>query len=75
MWRLKGLLSKDCPNSNNSIHKSINSNVSNAEKDTLVNRARKAISTSYISPKTIWVPKTVLINLDGPNKTWVPKGN
>jgi hypothetical protein len=30
------------------------------------------ISSSCNSPRTIWVPKYLLIKLEGPNKAWVP---
>jgi hypothetical protein len=35
--------------------------------------APKVISSPHGSIKTIWVPKFLLTNLEGPNKTWVSK--
>jgi hypothetical protein len=31
------------------------------------------LSSSYDSPRAILVPKHLLTNHEGPNKTWVPK--
>ena len=37
----------------------------------------KFIGTPIVSPKkkVIWVPKTLVTNLQGPNQVWVPKKN
>jgi hypothetical protein len=35
--------------------------------------ARKLGSKCKIDKTCIWVPKTIMINLVGPNKSWVPK--
>jgi hypothetical protein len=37
------------------------------------NDTSKVISSPYGKIKIIWVPKSLLTNLEGPNKTWVPK--
>ena len=33
----------------------------------------KVVSSSQTSAKAIWVPKHLLTNSKGPNKSWVPK--
>jgi hypothetical protein len=69
--RLKGHLSQDCPNGNKYEFKvvisasNVNGN-SNGLYDT-----RKVISSSSV--RAIWVPKSLLTNLKGPNEIWVPK--
>jgi hypothetical protein len=37
----------------------------------------KFIGTPIVSPKkkTIWVPKNLVTNLQGPKQVWVPKKN
>jgi hypothetical protein len=35
--------------------------------------ARKLESKCKIDKTCIWVPKTILTNLIGPNKSWAPK--
>jgi hypothetical protein len=66
----KGHLSKNCPKT--VIHKVVKVNISHAEpkNDTSM---MKMINSSCNSPRTIWVPKHLLTNHEGPNKAWVPK--
>jgi hypothetical protein len=68
----KGCLSKDCPKTQTFIHKVVSDNISHLgpKNDTIT---IKVISSPYGSPRDIWIPKHLLINLEGPNKTWVPK--
>jgi hypothetical protein len=65
-------LSKDCPKTQTFIDKLIKVNLSHVESknDT---RITKMISSSYNSPRVIWVPKHLLTNHEGPNKAWVLK--
>jgi CTP:phosphocholine cytidylyltransferase-like protein len=64
--RKKGHLCKDCPIGNYSTPSlSINSYITRQQK--IATCARKAIT------KDIWVPKSLLTNLDGPIKRWGPK--
>jgi hypothetical protein len=70
-YRLKRHLSQDCPNGNKHEPKVVNSapNIygnSNGLYDT-----RKVISSP--STRAIWMPKSLLTNLKGPNETWVLK--
>jgi hypothetical protein len=69
--RLKGHLSQDCPKGNKYESKVVNSTSNVHRKLNGLYDTRKVIS----SPSTIaiWVPKFLLTNLEGPNKTWVPK--
>jgi hypothetical protein len=66
-----GYLSQDYPNGNKYEPKVVNSApnmhvISNGLYDTT-----KVISSP--STRAIWVPKSLLTNLKGPNETWVPK--
>ena len=72
--RLKGHLSKDCPNGNTHEPKVVISVLHVNEKAKMVNGARKVICSPHVSTKNIWVPISTLTNLVGPNKCWVPKG-
>jgi hypothetical protein len=64
-------LSMDCPMGNTpKLNSSITSNLLRSPKtDTC---ARKVISSPRASTKAIWVPKSHVTNLDGPNIVWVP---
>ena len=70
--RRKGHLSYDCPNGN--IPKP-----NTFGNDDMLRRATNGTSTSKVicspqtSAKAIWVPKHLLTNSKGPNKSWVPK--
>jgi len=70
--RRKGRLSYDCPNGN--IPK-----LNTFGNDDMLRRATNGTSTSKVicspqtSAKAIWVPKHLLTNSKGPNKSWVPK--
>ena len=68
----KGHLSYDCPNGN--IPKP---NI--FVYDNMLRKTTNGVNTSKVmcspqtSAKAIWVPKHLLTNLKGPNKSWVPK--
>jgi hypothetical protein len=68
----KGHFSKVCSKTQTFIHKVFNVNISHLapENDT---STIKVISSPYDNPHAIWVPKYLLTNREGPNKTWVPK--
>jgi hypothetical protein len=68
---LKGHLSQDCPNGNKYESKVINSTPNMHDNSNGLYDTRKVISSS--STRAIWVPKSLLTNLKGPNETWVPK--
>jgi hypothetical protein len=70
--RRKGHLSYDCPNGNSSKPKTFG-------YDDMLRRVTNGVSTSKVmcSPQTnttaIWIPKHLLTNSKGPNKSWGPK--
>ena len=65
--REKGHLGKDCPNGNSPKPNLINNVPSNCVG------AGRMMSSSTTRPRAIWVPKSLLTNLRGPNLAWVPK--
>jgi hypothetical protein len=70
--RKKGHQCKDCPIGNNPTPSlSINSHVTRQPK--IATCARKVMSLPSASTKDVWVPRSLLTNLDGPIKKWVPK--
>jgi hypothetical protein len=71
--RLKGHLSQDCPNGNKHKPKVVNSASNIYDNSNGLYDTRKVISSP--STRAIWVPKSLLTNLKGPNETWVPKLN
>jgi hypothetical protein len=69
--RLKGHLSQDCPKGNKFESKVVNSTSNVHDKSNVLYDTRKVISSP--STRAIWVPKFLLTNLEGPNKTLVTK--
>jgi cell division protein FtsB len=70
--RKKGHQCKDCPIGNNPTSSlSIISHVTRQPK--IVTCARKVMSLPSANTKDFWVPRSLLTNLDGPIKRWVPK--
>jgi hypothetical protein len=69
--RLKGHLSQDCLNVNKHEPKVVNSAPNMHGNSNGLYDTRKMISSP--STRAIWVPKSLLTNLKGPNETWVPK--
>jgi hypothetical protein len=67
--RLKGHLSHDCPNGNKSKSELVNSTISMHGKIKNGKDAPKVIGSPYGSIKTIWVPKSLLTNFEGPHMT------
>jgi hypothetical protein len=68
----KGHMWKDCPigkfpKPNLSIHSNM------LRRPKFDSCARKVMSSPYSRTKAIWVPKSLLANLDGPIMRWVPK--
>jgi hypothetical protein len=70
-YRLKGHLSQDCPNGNKYEPKVVNSAHNMHKNSNGLYDTRKVISSP--STRAIWVPKSLLTNLKGPNETRVPK--
>ena len=70
--RKKGHQCKDCPiGKNPTPNLSIDSHVTRQPK--IATCARKVTSLPSASTKDIWVPRSLLTNLDGPIKKWGPK--
>jgi hypothetical protein len=70
--RKKGHQCKDCPISNYPTPSlSINSHVTRQPK--IATCVRKVMSLPSANTKDVWVPRSLLTNLDGPIKRWVPK--
>jgi hypothetical protein len=70
--RKKGHQCKDCPIGNYPApNLSIDSYVTRQSKNATC--ARKVMSLPSASIKDIWVPRSLLTNLDGPIKRWGPK--
>jgi hypothetical protein len=71
-YRDKGHLNKDCSKTQTFIHKVVNVNIPHLRPDNDTSTI-KVISSPYDSLHAIWVPKYLLTNREGPNKSWVPK--
>ncbi|PUZ51049.1 hypothetical protein GQ55_6G138700 [Panicum hallii var. hallii] len=71
--RGKGHLGKDCPNGNTSKSNLVNNLHVQLRRSNDGVCAGRMIKSSTFRPKAIWVSKSLLTNLCGPNTTWVPK--
>ena len=71
--REKGHLGKDCPNGNSPKPNLINNVPLCYRRPSNGFGAGRMMSSSSTRPKAIWVPKSLLTNLHGPNVAWVPK--
>ena len=72
--REKGHLGKDCPKGNSPNSNLVNYDFAKLRKDKAGTCAIRVIDSPRTSIRTIWVPKHLVTNFDGPNKVWVPKG-
>ncbi|TVT98144.1 hypothetical protein EJB05_56576, partial [Eragrostis curvula] len=70
--RTKGHIGKDCPMAQVFIPKLVHTD-SSTMKATNDPCADKVISSPSVNTKLIWVPKSCVTNIKGPNKIWVPK--
>jgi hypothetical protein len=71
--RQKGHLGKDCPNSKNpKINHVYNSN-EKLRSNSNDSGSPKVVISQRKGTKVIWVPKSLITNLVGPNARWVPK--
>ncbi|KAG2632410.1 hypothetical protein PVAP13_2NG087100 [Panicum virgatum] len=71
--RGKGHFGKDCPNGNSPKPNLINNVSLCVRRLSKGVGAGRMISSSTTRPRAIWVPKSLLTNLRGPNVAWVPK--
>jgi hypothetical protein len=72
--RSKGHESNECPNGNIPKSKLVNNAFSRLRDDKNEIYATRVISSPQTSIRTIWIPKSIVTNLKGPNMAWVPKG-
>jgi hypothetical protein len=68
---LKGHLSQDCQKGKKYEPKVVNSTSNVHGKSSGHYDTKRVISSP--STRVIWVPKSLLTNLEGPNETWIPK--
>ena len=66
-------MSKDCPNSNLPNSKLVQYNFAKPGKDKMSTYATKVIKSPYVSIRVIWVLKSIVANIVGPNKNWALK--
>jgi hypothetical protein len=71
--RAKGHIGKNCPIGNIPKPNSSIDNDLSLRKAKNRTCATKVISSSFASTKAIWVPKSLVTNLKGPNMVWVPQ--
>jgi hypothetical protein len=71
--RSKGHESNECPNGNIPKSKLVNYAFSRLRDDNNDIYATIVISSPQTSIRTIWIPKSIVTNLKGPNMVWVPK--
>jgi len=71
--RGKGHLGKNCPNGNSPKPNLINNVYLCFRRPSNGVGASRMMSSSTTRPRAIWVPKSLLTNLHGPNVAWVPK--
>ena len=66
-------MGKDCPNGNILQSNLVHYDFHKLRKDRDATYAMRMISSPQTSMSAIWVPKHLVTNLVGPNKSWVPK--
>ena len=66
-------MSKDCPNGNLPNSKLVQYDFAKLWKDKMSTYATKVIKSPNVSIMAIWVPKTFVANVVGPNNIWAPK--
>ena len=71
--RAKGHMSKDCLNGNLLNTKLVQYDIAKLGKDKMNTHATKVIKSPNVSIRAIWVPKSIVANVAGPNNIWAPK--
>jgi len=66
-------MSKDCPNGNLPNSKLVQYDFAKLGKDKMSTYATKVIKSPNVSIRAIWVPKSIVANVAGPNLYWAPK--
>ena len=72
-YRAKGHTSKDCPNGKVLNSKLVQYDFARLGRDKMSTYATKVIQSPNASIRAIWVPKSIVINVVGSNKSWTPK--
>jgi hypothetical protein len=72
-YRQKGHLGKDCPMSENPKPNNVRYQNNMLGKNSNDSCAPRVVVSQRKDTKAIWVPKSLITNLDGPNACWVPK--
>jgi len=70
--RAKGHMSKDCPNGKVLNSKLVQYNFARLGRDKISTYATKIIQSPNASIRAIWVPKSIVTNVVGSNKSWTP---
>ena len=71
--RAKDHMSKDCPNGNLPNSKLVQYDFAKLGKDKMNTYATTVIKSPNVSIRAIWVPKSIVANVAGPNNIWAPK--
>ena len=66
-------MSKDCPNGNLPNSKLVQYDFAGLGRDKMNTYATKIIQSPNASIRAIWVPKSIVTNVVGSNKSWTPK--
>jgi len=66
-------MSKDCRNGNLLNTKLVQYDIAKLGKDKMNTHATKVIKSPNVSIRAIWVPKSIVANVAGPNNIWAPK--
>ena len=66
-------MSKDCPNGKVLNSKLVQYNFARLGRDKISTYATKIIQSPNASIREIWVPKSIVANVAGPNEYWAPK--
>ena len=66
-------MSKDCPNGKVLNYKVVQYNFARLGRDKISTYATKIIQSPKASIRAIWVPKSIVTNVVGSNKSWTPK--
>ena len=66
-------MSKDCPNGNLPNSKLVQYDFAKLWKDKMSTYATNVIKSPNVSIRAIWVPKSIVANIVGPNKSWARK--
>ena len=66
-------MGKDCPNGKVLNSKLVQYDFARLGRDRMSTYATKVIQSPNVSIRAIWVPKSIVTNVVGSNKSWTPK--